>query len=46
MIKIAVNGCYGGFGLSKEALKYLSELKNREVSNFDIKTDLEFDSCD
>jgi hypothetical protein len=32
MFKVVYNGCYGGFGLSKEAIKYLNVKYGIEVS--------------
>ncbi len=42
-MKVAINACFGGFGLSPQAMKRLAELKGRECYFFtqDIKAGLD-----
>lgn len=39
-VKVVINTCWGGFGLSEEALRlYRQEINNEEVEEWDIQRD-------
>lgn len=42
-VEIVINGCYGGFGLSKEGLEYYNKISGKNVERvYRIKRDDEF----
>ena len=45
MTEVVINGCYGGFSLSREAIKYMADKgcsKSKELLNKDRETYNEF----
>lgn len=36
-VKVIINGCFGGFGLSPKALDMISAKKGHEISEYDIE---------
>jgi hypothetical protein len=38
-MKVVINECYGGFGLSSKAMSRIAELQGRECYTFDLKTE-------